>query len=139
MNNLDFVQQVGLPAIKLLELLKDLLEELNYLNDDELLLQKNQKVNIEDPFNFLDLKSCTLEQEYSNELFYPVIIQEKGKKTKKNNYIFENNQKQYQCGNCKKTFEKYRSLGGHIQKRHKKDLNQQSLACSFQLRKRLQK
>ncbi|CAD8049346.1 unnamed protein product [Paramecium sonneborni] len=134
MNNLDFVQEVDAPTIKLLVLLKELQEDLNYLNDDEL-IQNNQKVNIEDPFNFLDLKGCTAQQEYSNEYIQPSRNQQVQKIiTKKNNQIVYNHQKSYKCGYCDKIYIQSQQLGGHISRIHKKTENQQSLASSFQLK-----
>ncbi|CAD8133938.1 unnamed protein product [Paramecium pentaurelia] len=136
MNNLDFQFEIGVPAIKLLELLRDLNEELKYFKDDDLLLQSTPQILIEDPFKFLNLTEDYMEREYSNEVPTSVSAQKPGKKTLKNNFIYENEEKPYKCGHCNELFTHSRQLGGHIQKRHRKEKVEQSSTSSFQLRKK---
>ncbi|CAD8167089.1 unnamed protein product [Paramecium pentaurelia] len=116
-------------------------EDINSLQISDLTLKERVNQNktiqsvldVEKIYDYLNLSDSPQERDCSCDMFQDI----NKITTKKDNFIIKKNDLiQYQCGYCQKLFSYSYSLGGHIQKLHKKEKNQKASLPSIILRKR---
>ncbi|CAD8075639.1 unnamed protein product [Paramecium sonneborni] len=133
MNSTQFVRQIESEDLNSLQISK---LTLNSRVDQESIIQAD--LSGDNIFCYLNLSDSTQKRECSCDV--DKDPQQVRTKTKKDNFIIKNQNFQqqqeyvYECGYCLKIFPYFRSLGGHVQKNHRIEKNQNATISSIRLR-----